>query len=102
MVAILSIGGMTGNDDNPIDHFDVPVSDIAKYNVGDEITVTIKGCIGMVAIPPDPGIGNPKIGIKVYSQEIKKTGNLQVEELQKLVDGEDDENAEGDYTGMDD
>ena len=88
-IAMLLGGGGENNDT-----FDVSVEDVTKYSVGQEVEITIKGCIGMVSIPPEPGFGNPKIGVKVTSQEIRKTGTIQQEELRKLVEGEDDENAD--------
>lgn len=82
-------------DDN--DTFDVDVADVTKYAVGQEVEITIKGCIGMVSIPPEPGFGNPKIGVKVTSQEIRKTGSIQAEELRKLVEGDMNDFSDEDY-----
>lgn len=73
--------------------FDVEIEDVTKYSIGQEVEITIKGCVGMVSIPPEAGFGKPKIGLKIYSQDIRKTGNLQIEEIRKLVEGEDDENG---------
>lgn len=86
MSGILTIGGGSEETDNQT--FDVSVEDIGKYNVGNEVTITIKGCVGMVSIPPEIGFGEPKIGVKVYSQEIRKTGNAQIEEIRKFVEGD--------------
>lgn len=92
MVSIVAIKPSTGGEN---DTFDVSVQDIRKYQVGDEVEITITGCIGMVSIPPEPGFGNPKIGVKVTDQVIKVTGNLQVEGIQALIDGPADDNADG-------
>lgn len=91
-IGLLLGGGGAGDNDT----FDVDIADITKYSVGQEVEITIKGCIGMVSIPPEPGMGNPKIGVKVTSQEIKKTGTIQDEELRKLVEGD-----MNDYSGED-
>lgn len=92
----MGIGLLLGDGGENNDTFDVDISDVSKYAVGQEVEITIKGCIGMVSIPPEPGMGNPKIGVKVTSQEIKKTGSLQAEELRKLVEGD-----MNDYSGED-
>lgn len=95
MVAIVSIGpkpadasSSDGKNDIHNDTFDVTVEDVGKYSVGQEVEITITGCIGMIAIPPEAGMGNPRIGVKVYTQEIRKTGNAQIEDIRKLVEGD--------------
>ena len=103
MVPIIPLGKSSpnaGKNDIHNDTFDVSVEDIGKYSIGDEVEITIKGCIGMAALPPEVGIGGPRIGVKVYSQEIRKTGNAQIEDIRKLVEGEDDENPDGEMSDM--
>ena len=96
MSAIIAIGKALagegeksdGKNDIHNDTFDVTVEDVGKYSIGNEVEITIKGCVGMISIPPEAGFGNPRIGVKVYSQEIRKTGNVQIEEIRKLVEGD--------------
>lgn len=97
MSGLLSIiGPSDGGDDNQT--FDVTVDDITKYSVGNEVEITIKGCIGMVQLPPHAGMGDPMIGVKVYSQDIKKTGNAQIDAIRQMVDGADNpDDGEGDF-----
>jgi len=68
--------------------FEVPVEEIGSFSVGNEVTITIKGCVGMAQIPPEAGYGKPQIGVKVYSQDIRKTGNAQIEEIRAFVEGD--------------
>lgn len=95
----IALIGPNQKDDLGNDTFDVAVEDISSYSIGQEVEITVKGCVGMISIPPEPGFGSPKIGIKIYSQDIKKTGNLQVDEIRKLVEGDflggEDPNSEG-------
>lgn len=90
MSAIITIGPKESDGKNDIhnDTFDVTVEDVGKYSVGNEVEIIIKGCIGLIALPPEVGMGGPKIGVKVTSQEIRKTGNAQIEEIRKLVEGD--------------
>lgn len=83
------IGPSTSAEEMDTQTFDVTVDDVVKYNVGDEVTITIKGCVGMVSIPRDSMFGGePNIGVKIYSQDIRKTGNAQIEEIRKMVEGD--------------
>ena len=52
---------------------DVPTDKIKDFRIGQEITMTVKGSVGMMSVPPD-GLQEgeqPEMGIRVTSKTIE-------------------------------
>lgn len=72
--------------------FDVTEEEVKEFSVGDEITVVIKGKVGMVQEPQysEPSEDNPcTMGIKVDSKKIITAGPQQ-QAANALLDPEED------------
>ena len=51
---------------------DVPEDEIKNFRIGQEITMTVRGSVGMMSVPPD-GLRKdelPEMGIRVASKKI--------------------------------
>lgn len=69
---------------------DFPIEEVMDFKLGQEVVVTIRGCISRLegmeySISPNL---DGCIGIQVSSKTLKKTGNDQAAGIQKIV-GED-------------
>jgi hypothetical protein len=63
------------------------MDELKKHSIGDDVTVTIQGKVGMLQTPPegeDDSFFRPSIGIEVASKKVE-SGN----EFAKLVDDDD-------------
>lgn len=70
-------------------HVDLPLETIENFKVGQEVVLTVKGCVKMVEAR-DYGLEDGCIGLEVYEKNLRKTSNLQVEGIKKLSDEEDE------------
>lgn len=70
-------------------HVDLPLEEIEALKVGQEVVLTVKGCVKMIEAK-DYGLEDGCIGIEVYSKNLRKTSNLQAEGIKKLSDDDED------------
>ena len=61
------------------------IEDVADLKIGQEVTITLRGCIKRLEGTPYFSC----IGIKLYEKKLRKTANSQAEGIRKLT-GEDD------------
>lgn len=70
-------------------HVDLPLDEIEALNVGQEVVLTVKGCIKMLEAK-DYGLEDGCVGIEVYEKKLRKTSNLQASGIKDLAEEADD------------
>lgn len=92
---ITSESGAIGSDDPPETmHMDITADDLTDLKVGNEVVITIKGCVKELGAHRYSG---PTMSIEVESKNIRKTGNAQAEGIRKILGEDDDEESEETY-----
>lgn len=73
-------------------HVDFPIEDIVDMKLGQEVVITIKGCIKELrAKDYDFELEEGAVGVEVYEKKMRKTSNLQAEGIKDLADEEKDD-----------
>jgi hypothetical protein len=70
---------------------DIPEGMAERLHIGQKIVVTMTGEIGMINTPPEDGMGEPYIGIRIISKKIAPEGG---NEFSKLADADDSDDEE--------
>lgn len=74
-------------------HMDITADDLTDLKIGNEVVITIKGCVKELGANKYSG---PNLSLEVASKSIRKTGNAQMEGIRKIL-GDDDEEESGGY-----
>lgn len=93
MGGIIELGSLMGGSMPDIEILDVSESDIKKLKIGQYVEIKICGWVGKLSVPPD-GDGNPSLGIKVDTREVRITGTNQEEGIRALADDTDDDSED--------
>lgn len=76
----------------PTFHIDMPLEELEQLKLGQEVTITVKGCIKELrAQDYGPVDENGALGIEVYSKTLRKTSNAQAEGIRKLSSYDDED-----------
>ena len=73
----------------PTMHVDMPLETVSELKIGQEVVLTIKGCVAMLE-GRHYGMEKGCIGIQVSEKNLRKTSNSQAAGIEKLA-GEDNE-----------
>ena len=79
-----------GSDHTETIMLDLTDAEVKKFKIGEKITITIKGSVGLLSVPPDGSSKDfpAEIGIRMTDKKI--VGSNEFAELAEDADEEDD------------
>lgn len=72
----------------PTMHVDMPLEKVAELKIGQEVVLTVKGCVAMLE-GKRYGMEKGCIGIEVSEKTLRKTSNSQAAGIEKLTENEE-------------